>query len=110
MSNPFYVALMVLGVVFVLSATQYVLMTIRLLEDPAGTSLAEGGGLLTLFEQHGLAILSVELGLLSILTVGAITTDDFWQRRANRDVEKRSTPKKTDGDPATESDSVSPNP
>ncbi|MEX1041006.1 MAG: hypothetical protein WDZ51_10265 [Pirellulaceae bacterium] len=110
MSNPFYVALMVVGVVFVLSATQYVLMTIRLLEDPAGTSLAEGGGLLALFEQHGLTILAVELGLLTILTVGAITTDDFWQRRANRGNEKRPATKKPDGDPPTESDSDSSNP
>ncbi|MEX0792528.1 MAG: hypothetical protein WD045_05295 [Pirellulaceae bacterium] len=110
MSNPFYVALLVLGVVFVLSATQYVLMTIRLLEDPAGTSLAEGGGLLALFEQHGLTILAVELGLLSILTVGAITTDDYWQRRANRRGEKRPPAPKPEGDSSAETDSVSPNP
>lgn len=110
MSNPFYVALLVLGVVFVLSATQYVLMTIRLLEDPAGTSLAEAGGLLSLFEQHGLEILAVELGLLSILTVGAITTDDFWQRRANRGGEKRPPTNKPDGDSSVEAEPPTSNP
>ena len=37
-----------------------------------------------LMKQHGLTILVVELGLLAVLTVAAISTDDFWAKRAEK--------------------------
>ena len=39
-------------------------------------------GLSTLMKQHGLMFLVVELGLLAVLTIAAISTDDFWSSRA----------------------------
>lgn len=76
--NPFYRALLVVGVVFAISACAYGVMTVRGLNP----RLADEQGLMGLMSQHGLTILVVELVLLGILTVAAIGTDDFWTRRA----------------------------
>jgi hypothetical protein len=76
--NPFYRALLAVGVVFAISACAYGVMTVRGL-DPR---LADEQGLMGLMNQHGLTILVVELVLLGLLTVAAIGTDDFWTRRA----------------------------
>jgi hypothetical protein len=76
--NPFYRALLAVGVVFAISACAYGVMTVRGL-DPR---LADEQGLMGLMNQHGLTILVVELVLLGILTVAAIGSDDFWRRRA----------------------------
>lgn len=76
--NPFYAALVVVGVVFAITACAYGVMTVRLL-DPR---LADEGGLVGLMNQHGLKMLVGELGVLAVLTVAAITTDDYFVRRA----------------------------
>jgi hypothetical protein len=34
--------------------------------------------------QHGTVLLVIELAVLAILTAGAIGTDEFWSRRADR--------------------------
>jgi hypothetical protein len=76
--NPFYRALLVVGVVFAISACAYGVMTVRGLNP----RLADEQGLMGLMSQHGMTILVVELVLLGILTVAAIGTDDFGVRRA----------------------------
>jgi len=78
--NPFYAALVVVGLAFALTACAYTVMSFRHL-DPH--SLDEPG-LSTLMKEHGLVILAVELGLLTVLTIAAISTDDFWSRRAEK--------------------------
>jgi hypothetical protein len=76
-TNPFYAALIPVGVFFALTACSYMVMAYRGL-DPH----SEGDtGLLGLMNHHGLVIMVVELVLLGILTVAAIGTDDFWTRR-----------------------------
>ena len=76
--NPFYAALVVVGLAFAMTACAYTVMSFQNL-DPHS---ADAPGLSTLMKQHGLMILVVELGLLAVLTVAAISTDDFWTRRA----------------------------
>ena len=76
-TNPFYAALIPVGVIFVLTACSYFVMASRGL-DPHS---ADDAGLMGLMNHYGLAILVVELVLLGILTVAAIGTDDFWTRR-----------------------------
>lgn len=75
--NPFYVASLPVGIAFAITACAYVVMTVRG-SDP---HQAEATGLIALLEQHGVAILIVEIVLLGLLTFAAIASDDFWTRR-----------------------------
>jgi hypothetical protein len=76
--NPFYAALVVVGVAFAITTCAYTVMSFRELDPLA----PEEGGLISLMKNHGLLILVVELGLLGILTVAAIGSDDYWTKRA----------------------------
>jgi hypothetical protein len=76
-TNPFYVTLLPVGAVFGITACAYTVMA-YLGRDPHRTLQ---GGLPGLMEQHGLAIMVVELAVLGVLTIAAIGTDDFWTRR-----------------------------
>ena len=76
-TNPFYLALIPVGVVFALTACSYMVMAYRGL-DPHSESEQ---GLPGLMNHWGLTIMGVELALLGILMVAAIASDDFWTRR-----------------------------
>ncbi len=82
-ANPFYVLAIVVGVTFAITACAYGVMTVRGLDPHA----ADEGGLVGLMDQHGLAIMLVELAVLGVLTVLAIGTDDFWTRRGDKSTE-----------------------
>jgi hypothetical protein len=75
--NPFYVAALPAGVIFAITACSYMVMAYRGL-NPHHSSES---GLVGLMDRHGMAILLVELAILGVLTVAAITTDGFWTRR-----------------------------
>ena len=75
--NPFYAALMVVGLTFALTTCAYTVMSFRKL-DPM---LADEPGLTALMEHHGLQIMVGELAVLAVLTFAAMGTDDFWTRR-----------------------------
>jgi hypothetical protein len=77
--NPFYVALLPVGVVFAVTACAYGVMTLHEL-DPRRTNPSE---LIALMDRHGLVLMVVELALLGVLTVAAIASDDFWMRSAD---------------------------
>lgn len=91
-TNPFYVLLIIAGILFVITACAYFTMALR----EAGGALREAGGgrheaggvsiaahsFATLVSRHGLTALTVELILLAIATFGAIGTDEYWSRRA----------------------------
>jgi uncharacterized membrane protein len=79
-ANPFYVVLLVVGVVFAITACAYGVMTVRGL-DPR---LADEEGLMALMSQHGLWIMVAELALLGVLMVAAIATDDYWTGERKR--------------------------
>jgi len=76
-TNPFYVALLPVGVAFVLTACAFVVMMLRG-NDPYPTDQAR---LIQLMERHGIVMMTVEVAILAILTVAAIATDGFWMRR-----------------------------
>jgi hypothetical protein len=87
--NPFYVASLPVGIIFAITACAYVVMTVR----GSNPHHAEATGLMALLEQQGLAILLAEIAALGLLTLAAITSDDFWTRRheaaQQRDLERR---------------------
>jgi hypothetical protein len=81
-ANPFYLLLVVVGVLFVITASAYFVMAARMV-DPSDAAL-QSSSLVSLMDQHGLTLLVVELVLLTIATFAAIGTDEFWARRAER--------------------------
>jgi hypothetical protein len=76
--NPFYSALVVVGLAFALTTCAYTVMSFRELDPLA----PDEPGLIALMKNHGLLILVSELGLLGILTIAAIGSDDYWTRRS----------------------------
>lgn len=83
--NPFYSLLVVIGLVFCLTACAYLVMTLRGLK--ADLAMAKPSvGLMAVMEQHGGRIMLVEVGLLAGAAVLAMATDDFWSRRGKDDV------------------------
>jgi len=79
-TNPFYLALVVVGVTFAVTACAYGVMTVRGLNPHH----AQEGGLIGLMKQHGMVILVVELAILGTLTVSAIASDDYWTQKFER--------------------------
>lgn len=87
--NPFYALLVVAGVVFVLTACAYGVMAFRQAR-PDSQPLAEtDASLLGVLDRHGGLILAGEVVLLAVLTVAAIGTDDFWDRRTKQKTAER---------------------
>jgi hypothetical protein len=75
-TNPFYVAALPVGVLFVITACAYAVMTVQGLDPQRG----QDTGLVGFLAQHGAIVFVAELGLLGLLVVGAIATDEFWER------------------------------
>jgi ABC-type uncharacterized transport system permease subunit len=75
--NPFYAALLPVGVLFVITACAYVVMIVHG-RDP---QRAAETGLVALLAERGDMIMVVELVILGVLTALAIASDDFWMRR-----------------------------
>ena len=86
-ANPFYALLLVVGITFALTATAYGVMAFRESRPPATTQTTVSAAthpLLEWMSEHGETALLTELALLAAFVVGAIGTDDYWQRRTNR--------------------------
>lgn len=79
--NPFYVLLVVLGIAFTLTACAFVVMMLKALHPDADQAAPQGRSLLAFVDRHGTALLTGELLLLALATVGAISTDRYWMRR-----------------------------
>ena len=86
--NPFYFLLILVGILFFVTATTYGVMAIRETNRP---DIATGketvpqtsnqqGGLLEFMDQHGGRLLIIEALLLGFLTVAAIGTDELASR------------------------------
>lgn len=82
--NPFYVLLVVLGIAFTLTACADVVMMLKALHPDAEQAAPRGAALLKFIDRYGTALLTAELLLLALATVGAISTDRYWMRRKTR--------------------------
>ena len=86
--NPFYFLLILVGILFFVTATTYGVMAIRETNRPDGTigqvateqPSVQEGGLLEFMDQHGDRLLIIEALLLGLLTVAAIGTDELAGR------------------------------
>jgi hypothetical protein len=82
--NPFYVLLVIAGAVFAVTACAYGITAMRALRShrdvaeasPQATALTE------FIDEYGNRLLVGELVVLAVATVGAISTDGYWTRRA----------------------------
>ncbi len=84
-TNPFYVLLVLLGIIFAITTCAYGVMAVKM-STAAGISEVVGGdGLMPLMNRHGLSILLVELVLLALATFGAIGTDNYWTKRNSQE-------------------------
>src|SRR5437764_12824820 len=84
--NPFYLALLPVGIVFAITACAYLVMTMRVLDPRRAADTA----LISLLARHGTIILVFELSFLGLLTVAAIASDDYWMRRLESTTEPKS--------------------
>jgi len=75
--NPFYVLLMITGVIFTITMCAYMVMTLQLGQRGGGPEPAEGS-LVDIVHRHGLTMIVVEIVILAICTVAAIATDEYW--------------------------------
>jgi hypothetical protein len=83
-ANPFYALLIVAGIAFVVTAAAYCVMAYRDRAAATANATAEPDHpLMVWMREHGEVALLSELAMLALGTVGAIGTDDYWQRRAS---------------------------
>ena len=81
--NPFYPLLVVVSVVFAVTACAYGVMALRAI------SPATAGGrhpLLEFLDHHGMVLLMVEVAVLAAVSFLAMGTDRYW---TERDAERR---------------------
>ena len=77
MKNPFYPLLVIVGVVFAVTAVAYGVMAVVELRTHGTTEHP----LLTWLETYGNMALIAQLALLASLTCAAIGTDGYWERK-----------------------------
>lgn len=82
--NPFYVLVVLVGVVFVVTTFAYGTMAYR-----AVAQTEESPGLMSMLDEHGVSILSGELAVLGLVTFGAMWLDGVRTRRAQRDEQQQ---------------------
>ena len=81
-ANPFYGLLLVAGIAFAVTAIAYGVMAFRDRDMAAKNAGApDEHPLMAWMSEHGEQALLGELAALAVFTVGAIATDDYWQRR-----------------------------
>jgi hypothetical protein len=77
--NPFYLLLMLVGTVFVVTAFAYGLMAFQAVNgSEADVARTAGHPLMMWLRAHGSTALLAELGMLAVLTFAAIGTDSWW--------------------------------
>lgn len=79
--NPFYSLLVVVGVVFAMTACAYGVMTVRKLRSP---QQPDPHPLVEALDEHGFTVLMTELAVLATMTFAAMGTDSYWIRRAEK--------------------------
>jgi hypothetical protein len=83
-NNPFYVVLVLTGIAFLMTAIPYGLLLFRTQKlDPRSPAAAKPEhGWLAFVDRYGNRLFLSEIVILGVATVGAITTDQYWMRRA----------------------------
>ena len=84
-ANPFYALLVVVGILFTITACAYGAMTVKQMRP----TLEQTPNRLTVFlDKHGLAVITVELAVLAVATISAIYTDNYWSQKMENTLQK----------------------
>jgi hypothetical protein len=77
--NPFYVLLVPVGAVFVVTAFAYGIMAFQAVNSSARAAAEHGSHpLFQWLHAHGDAAMLWEVGALAVLTLAALATDRYW--------------------------------
>jgi hypothetical protein len=79
--NPFYVLTAIFGVLFTITACGYGLLMLRSNRAAASPTPEPIHPLMNLLDLHGMQMLSVEVGLLAVVSVAAIWLDHYRGKR-----------------------------
>ncbi len=79
--NPFYPLLLVVAVVFCITACSYLVMTLKRRAESTLAPSGEASGLVVFFDDYGTHLLIGLLVALAVCTVAAMSIDDYWNRR-----------------------------
>lgn len=80
-TNPFYFVLLIAGVIFVVTASSYVVMIVIARDQSlGGREDASSQRFVEIVDRYGFPALMIELGVLAGATFAAIATDEYWTR------------------------------
>ncbi len=80
-TNPIFVLLVLAGIAFLVTALAYGVMMVRTSRPVAG-SVESNPALMQFMQTRGNQLILIELAVLGVLTVVAIGSDGYWERRA----------------------------
>ncbi len=78
-ANPFYVLLVIVGIVFGLTACAYGVMTVKM-STAAGIAENASSPTVQFLSEHGLTLLMVQIAVLAVTTFAAMATDSYWTK------------------------------
>jgi len=78
--NPFYIVLVVAGLVFLLTACAYGVMAVKQLRAPhtLPAQVEADASFVEFMDQHGPKAMLIELAILGVATFAAMSTDRYW--------------------------------
>jgi len=80
--NPFYLLVVIAGIAFTLTASAYGVMAFRAFStsnSPQADAATSGERLMALLDRRGLEIMGIELAILGVASVAAMSSDKWWQ-------------------------------
>ena len=80
--NPFYVLLLISGVVFAITTCAYGVMMLQMGRAQPLQEDSPGAALMQFLDCHGMTVLGIELAVLAVTTFAAIGFDDYFTKRA----------------------------
>ena len=94
--NPFYTLLIPVGLVFVITGFAYGFMAFQAVNS-SGPNAGEYADhpLFHWLNKHGDTAMLIELAVLAVLTVGAISTDSWWMQEGDQSVRSDQLPADT---------------
>lgn len=78
-ANPFYVLLVLVGILFGITTCAYGVMTVKM-STAEGIASSADSPVVQFMSQHGLKLLVAELAVLGMTTFAAIGTDSYWSK------------------------------
>jgi len=78
--NPLYPVVVLSGIAFTLTACAYGILMVRT-QDPRSAGTVAASPLLVFLDKNGFLLLMVELAILTLASVAAMVTDDYWTAR-----------------------------